>query len=226
MPSLSEQRVGTRRQAMRSWIPISIVALLCVAFVVGVFAVQNSWWTAEDPQPTADQAASDGMSVFSGPGVDFLAREGVVRVKVRTDALPAAELGLEPEAARTIEPIVPVRAVVLGADGAFTVDLVKSFTLTTANDRVDAVELVQDGRGRWTAIYPQLERIAPAWGWTEEQLEQLQTDLATASRNSSAPTYSARLPEVVHKGALVSAEVTIDVDGGDVGLAFTIRTSA
>lgn len=223
MPSPSEQRIRARRRALRSWIPISIVTLLCVGFVVGVIAVQNSWWTAEHPRPAADQAAADGMSVFSGPGVDFLTREGVMRVKVRADSLSADELGLKQRGTQSIEPIVPVRAVVLGADGAFTVDLVQSFTITTTNDRVEAVELVQDGRGMWLAIYPQLERMAPSWGWTAEQLEQLQTDLTTASRNTSAPTYSARLPEVLHKGALVSAEVTIDFDGGDVGLAFTLR---
>ena len=226
MPSRSQHQVRNRRRVLRSWIPISIVALLCVAFVVAVFAVQSSWWADEDPTPATDQVAPDGMSVFSGPGVDFLTRDGALRVKVRADSLPADELGLESEGTQTIEPIVPVRGVVLGADGAFMVDLVRSFTITTANNRVEAIKLVQDGRGMWLSVYPQLERIAPAWGWTKEQLAQLQTDLATASRNGSGPTYSARLPEVVHKGALVSAEVTIDFDGGSVGLAFTIKTAA
>ena len=184
---------------------------------------QNSWWI--DPSsPSEDQQAPDGMSLFGGPGVDFFTRDGTVRVKVRDDSLSATELGLEPDDVKVFEPIVPVGAVVLAADGAFTLDLVKTITVTTSDDRVESVKLVQDGPGMWLSIYPQLKRTAPAWGWTPEQLDQLQTDLATASQQSSSNIYSAALPQVEHKGALVTAEVTIDPNGGTVGLAFTIAS--
>ena len=220
----TDLRVLERRRALRSWIPISIVAAICVAIVVAVIVVQNSWWNDANARPSDDQQASDGMSLLTPAGVDYLTRDGVVRVKLRADALSAAELGLEPNDSQVFEPIVPIRAVVLGADGAFTVELVKSFTITTVDDRVEAVELVQDGKGMWLSIYPQLERIAPSWGWTEEQLDQLQTDLTAASRTTSSPTYSAQLPEVAHKGALVSARVTIEQEDGNIGLAFTVRS--
>ncbi len=221
MPLLSEQRVPTKRRVLLSWLPISIVALLCIGVVVGVIAVQNSWWT-DTSSPSENQQAPDGMSMFGAPGVDFFTRDGTVRVKVDADSLPATELGLDPDAEQVFEPIVPISAVILGADGAFTLDLVKTITVTTSDDRVQSVELVQDGQGMWLSIYPQLQRIAPSWGWTAEQLDQLQTDLTAASRESKSATYSAALPQVEHKGALTSAEITIDPDGGNVGLAFTI----
>lgn len=182
-----------------SWMPISIVALLCIAVVVGVVAVQNSWWT-DTSAPSDDQQAPDGMSMFGDPGVDFFTRDGTVRVKVRADSLPATELGLEPDAAAVFESIVPISAVILGADGAFTLDLVKTITVTTAGNLVESVDLVQDGRGSWLSIYPQLQRIAPSWGWTAEQLDQLQADLTAASRESASSRYSATLPHVEHKG--------------------------
>jgi len=224
MPSLSEQRVPTKRRALLSWLPISIVALMCVAVVVAVIALQNSWWNDADARPSEDQQAVDGMSLFSPAGMDYLTRDGVMRVKVRADSLSATDLGLEPDASQVFEPISPSKAVVLGADGAFTLDLVKSFTITTVDDRVESVSLVQDGPGTWLEIYPQLEKIAAAWGWSDEQLDQLQTDLTTASRTANGATYSAALPEVQHKGALSSAEVTIDQDHGTVGLTFILRT--
>lgn len=223
MPAPSEERRRSkRRRVVLSWIPISIVALICVGVVVGAVAVQNSWWTQADPRPSTDQQASDGMSLFEPPGIDFLTHEGVVRVKVRADSLPASQLGLDVDGTETVEPRVPISAVVLTADGAFNVELVKSFTITTSDNQVTSVELVQDGQGMWLTIYPQLQRIAPSWGWTAQQLEQLRIDLTTASRDTTGPTYSATLPAVEHKGALASAEVTIDTDSGNVGLAFTV----
>ena len=226
MPALSEQQLRARRRTFLSWIPISLVAFVCVLFVVGVIAIQNSWWTSDNPEPAADQAASDGMSVFSDPVVDYFTREGTVRVKVRSDSLSASNLGLEPDAVKTFEPLVPVSAVLLAADGAFTLDLVKAFTITTSNNRVERIELVQDSSGMWLAVYPELGRIAPAWGWTPEQLAQLQADLATASQTTDQTAYSAELPKVTHKGAIVSAEVTVKPNAGNVGLAFTIETGS
>ena len=93
----------------------------------------------------------------------------------------AAELGLDADGTETFEPRVPVKAIALGGDGAFYLDLVDSFTLTTAEDRVQSIELVPDGPGTWQSVSSQLQQVGAEWGWTQDQLDQLQTDLGTAA---------------------------------------------
>ena len=222
MPSLSELRKPTRRRAIMSWIPISIVALICVGIALGAVAMQNSWWTQANPDPSADQQAPDGTSMFDTAGVDYFTRDGVVRIKIRSDGLDASELGLDADGTETFEPRVPVKAIALGGDGAFYLDLVDSFTLTTAEDRVQSIELVPDGPGTWQSVSSQLQQVGAEWGWTQDQLDQLQTDLGTAAQADDAAGYSAQLPQIESRGALVSANVVVDTDSSAVGLSFTI----
>jgi len=214
-------RTDTRRRLL-SWIPISIVALLCIAFVVGAVWMQNSWWTDPDRPADESQQADDGMSLFTGPGMDYLTRQGVVRVRIGPDSLPATELGLEADGSQTFEPITPIRAVAVAPDGSFHVDLVRSFTLTTADNRVESVEFEREANGAWLTVFPDLQRVASAWGWAEADLTQLQDDLAAAARDGNGERYSAWLPLVEHKGAAVSAEVDVDVATPEVTATFLI----
>jgi len=210
------------RSALRSWGPIAIVALLCVGVVIAVIAVQNSWWNDPDRVPSDQQAASDGMSVFTDAGMDFLTREGEVRIKVRADALPASQLGLEPNGTQSFAPLVPIEAVVLGADGAFRVALVRSFTIETRDDRVHSIELLRETNGMWVTVSEQLAREASAWGWTDDDLAALQDALTAASRSASGDRYSAELPAVPHKGALASARIIVDTESPHVTVLFRV----
>jgi hypothetical protein len=196
-----------------------VIAAICIAVIAGAFAMQSSWWTQTSPPPADDQQTSDGMSRFDRAGTDYFTRDGILRLELRPDAAPATELGLEAHASATIEPIVPVTAVVLGADGVFVVDGVGSITLTTVGDQVHSVRLVPESSGSWQSASAELERTALAWGWTAEQIEQLSVDLADAARVSEAGAYSAALPRIAARGADVEAEVTVD---GAVEVALTI----
>lgn len=196
--------------------PISIVALICIGFVVAANVMQNSWWNDRDRPPSADQQASDGMSLFTGAGVDYFTREGIMRVRVGSDAPTATELGLPADGEASFEPLTPVQVIVLAPDGAFHIDLVRSFTVTTEHDHVESVELEPEANGSWLAVLPHLERMSTSWGWTSESLDQLQTDLTAASHSADAEDYSAQLTPVEHKGALVSAEVGVSVQNAGV----------
>lgn len=154
--------------------------------------------------------------------MDYLTRQGVVRVRIGPDSLPATELGLDADGAQTFEPITPIRAVAVAADGSFHVDLVRSFTLTTTNNRVESVELVREANGAWLTVFPDLQRVASFWGWTDADLSHLQDDLTAAAREGDGERYSAQLPLVEHKGAVVSATVDVDVATPEVTATFLI----
>ena len=214
------------RRRLLSWIPISIVALICLGFVVASVLMQTSWWIDEARPASADQEASDGMSTFTEAGVDYLTRQGTLRMRVGSGSLPTSELGLEANESRSFEPIVPIEAVVIAPDGSFHVDLVRSFTVTTSNGEVESVKLVREANGDWLSVFPNLERMAQYWGWTDADLEQLQRDLTAASHDGNGRQYSAELPAVEHNGALVSAQVDIDLPRADVTAAFLISQPA
>lgn len=207
------------RRVVRTWLPTAVIGAICVAVVIGAVAMQNSWWTAPAPKPAADQQAADGMSRFDRAGVDYFTRAGAVRVRIGDDALPADELGLAAEGESTIEPLVPVRAVVL-ADEPLVLEAVSSVSVTSTGNRVTAVTLMPDTGRSWQSVSGELERTALTWGWTEGQLARLSSDLAAAAQGGDGGGYSAALPRIPSRGALVSAAVVVD---GGVTVSFTIE---
>lgn len=205
--TLAEKR---RRKALLSWVPITIVALVCAGFVVGAIAMQNSWWTQDDPTASDDQQMSDGTSRFDRAGVDFFTRQGTMRVKLREDAAPASALGLDADGRQDFAPITPVTAVIVAPDGAFAYELVDSFSLETEGDRVTEVRLLLDGAKTWAGVTSQLQAMAAEWGWTTAQLDQLTQDIGDKMRAGGETVVP--LPSVTVKGATVSAEVAVDTD--------------
>ncbi|WP_124292805.1 hypothetical protein [Microbacterium sp. ABRD28] len=218
-------RTGAKRRLL-SWVPISIVALICLGFVVAVVSMENSWWVDEDRPATADQEASDGMSVFTEAGVDYLTREGRLLMRVGSGSLPSSELGLQANETQSFEPIVPIEAVIVAPDGSFYVDLLRSFTITTSRGEVESVQLVREANGAWLTVFPNLQRTARFWGWTDSDLEQLQRDLTAASHEGNGNQYSAELPAVEHNGALVSAHVDVDLSQSEITATFLISPLA
>lgn len=224
----SSTRIIARRRSRRkllSWIPITIVALLCVGFVVAAVAMQNSWWIDADRPASADQEAADGMSIFTGAGIDYIGRQGLMKIRVTEDALPADELGLPADGSERFEPIVPVTAIILGGDGVFSMDLVRSFTVTTTDGRVDSIELSRVSDGAWLTVFPYLNSVAERWGFTAADVAALQDDLTAASREEGADQYSAAIEPVLHNGALSSAEITVDTRSSQVTVTFEVAVA-
>jgi hypothetical protein len=218
-PSMQQRR--SRRRVL-GWIPTAIGAVICVGVVVAAILMQNSWWNDPERPPAADQRAPDGMSMLGGPGIDYLTRQGALRVRVGPDALAATELGLEANGSQTFEPLTPVQAIVLAPEGSFHVDVIRSFTVVASEDRVQSVQLVPETDGSWLTALAHVQRMAPYWGWTEAEISGLEADLTLASQAGDGRAYSAEIPPVEHKGAMASAEVSVDVSSSEVTTTFIV----
>jgi hypothetical protein len=215
-----------RRHARRrilSWIPISVVALICAGFVVGAVTMQDSWWTDPEPTAAADQRTPKGMSMFTGTGVDYLSREGFVRIELRDSAEPATTLGLDADGTRTITPIVPVDTLILAEDGVLDLDLVREIVIETADDAVSAVHLRTDNDGAWTGAYAEVASVASDWGYTAADLAKLRDTLTDRAQAADGDAYAAALDPRTHLGAAVSAEIAVDQRAASVTATFTMR---
>ena len=213
-------RLTRRQRRALSWVPITVVAIICVAVAWGALSIQNSWWTDPAQTPSTDQVTDDGMSTFTRAGVDYLTRQGVVRIDLRETAEPAASLGLPASGSQQVEPLVPVRAILLGDDGVASVELVEALTLTTDADSVTTVELRPVAPTSWTAAVGQLREDAETWGWREEDFSRLEEEL-TAASGASDGEYAAALPPVTANGMTIGAMVTIRGEDAPVGLSYT-----
>lgn len=218
-PSVQQRR---SRRRLLGWIPTALAAVICVGVVVAAILMQNSWWNDPERPPAADQRAPDGMSMLGGPGIDYLTRQGALRVRVGPDALAATELGLEANGSQTFEPLTPVQAIVLAPDGSFHVDVIRSFTVVASEDQVQSVQLVPESDGSWLTALSQVQQLAPYWGWTEAEISRLEADLTLAAQAGDGRAYSAEIPPVEHKGAMASAEVSVDVSSSEVTTTFIV----
>jgi hypothetical protein len=215
------RRRHTRRRLL-SWIPISVVALICAGFIVGANTMQDSWWTDPEPTAAADQRSPSGMSVFTGTGVDYLSREGFVRIELRDGAEPATALGLDADGTRTITPIVPVDALVLAEDGVLHLDLVREIVIETTDDAVSAVRVRTDNDGAWTGAYAEVANVASDWGYTDADLATMRDALTDRAQAADGNAYAATLDARTHLGATVSAEIAVDQRAASVTATFTI----
>lgn len=200
-----------RDRFVRYWLaPLAlVVAAGVVAAALVVFA--NSWWVDRDRAPTSDQRAPDGSSLFTGPGVDYLSATGVVIIRVGDESLPAAELGLDDDGERTIDPDIPLQVRLLGDTGAFVLESAELVRVTTDGGRVTRVETRPWGAANFRELIALLESRAENVGWTAHDLARFQDDLTAAQREGDGELYSAELAGRSDIGATVSARITVDL---------------
>ncbi len=135
--------------------------------MLATFAVQGSWWAEEKPSASADQKASDGSSILTDAGFDYVNVEGIVRVRIGEGALPAEELGMGANAEKSAEFRGPVRAVVAGGEDVYVVDDVGGLTAVSRNGELASVTLMFDSPGTWSDSVEQVQALAPTFGWDE-----------------------------------------------------------
>ena len=127
--------ISARTRSLLTWLPATILLVVIGLVVLATFAVQGSWWAEEKPAASADQKASDGSSILTDAGFDYVNVEGIVRVRIGEGALPAEELGMGANAEKSAEFRGPVRAVVAGGEDVYVVDDVGGLTAVTPERR-------------------------------------------------------------------------------------------
>jgi hypothetical protein len=161
--------------------------------------------------------------VFTSPGIEYATATGLLIIRVSDEALDAAELGLDDDAVRTVDPEVPVEVRLLGADGALVIELVDAVSVTTVDGAIARVEVAPWGSGQYREYSALLESRAETIGWTPDDLSKLESDLSAAQRASDDGTYSAQLPPRRKIGAEVTALLSVDLDSAYTSLVIVVE---
>ncbi|MFJ6652240.1 hypothetical protein ACIQLJ_05510 [Microbacterium sp. NPDC091313] len=215
---------SARQRRLRRRILLGIgtgaVVAVCAAFFLTAYLVSTSWWNQDAPAPSTQQQAPDGTSMLDQSGVDYFTRTGTARIRIGEGALPADQVGLEPDDVRTIRPIAPIVVIVQAPEGEFRLGQVSALTVETSGDRVVRVGVVPGSSGAWPWIIAGLEHAAPSWGWTEADLADLRSRIAAGTADAGVTVES--LPSVEHLGARASATVRIDVDTPSTTVEYSV----
>ncbi|MFC0678166.1 hypothetical protein ACFFGH_09975 [Lysobacter korlensis] len=205
------ERVPSRRRRLLSWLPsILLVTLMAVAGFVTV-AINNSWWVDPNPVAGADQTAPGGSSIFTGAGVDYLSRTGLVVIRMDSGAaLPAEQLGLEPDGERSIASERPLRVQVFGPDGALVVQDARQVTLSTEAGELIRVDVVVPVGGNFTSAHAQLTQVADLYGWSAEELETMLDEIGAAKRDDPDSPATASVGPGGEVGLAVTATLLAD----------------
>lgn len=178
---------------------------------IAVVGFNSSWWREPSRAPSTDQVAADGTSVFTPAGQDFFTRTGWVSIDLREGRSTATSLGLPAEGVTEVEPLVPITLVALGAEGA-AVEYVDVIRISTADDRVTAVEARSASIFGYRALRGHLASRAAGYGWPEGEVDRLDERLAAAA--SGEGPYSARTDAGTALDLTVVAEVVVDPAAG------------
>lgn len=115
---------------MLSWPPPTLVILACAAFCFGAYLMNTCWWVETDPQPSSNQEAPDGSSMFGSAGVDYFTRTGLVHINVGPGSPRASSLGFAPNGRTTISPLIPLRFNIEAPEGQLAISRVSTVSVT------------------------------------------------------------------------------------------------
>lgn len=218
-------KVSTRTRALLSWLPATALVLIIGAIVLGSFAMQQSWWVQPDRAPSDDQRATDGGSLFSDAGLDYVNVDGTLRVRLGDGGLPASQLGLSADGDRDATLRRPVRAVVATGDEVRTLYGIENLRVATAADGVTELVLSPAPPGDWIDARALLAQLAPDWGWDATTLDVLDEGLAEFTRDNTEGTFVAETaPAAADGGVEVVGRLIFDRASGGTGveLVFTV----
>ena len=217
--------VSARTRTLLTWLPAGILVVVIGAVVFGAFAIQGSWWTEETPTASADQKASDGSSMLTDAGFDYVNVEGTLRVRIGEGGLSAQELGLPVDGEKSAEFRRPVKAVIAAGDEVYVLDDVSSLTATSADGRLVSVSLSPDVVSGWSGAVATLRALAPQFGWDAAQLATVDSDLAAFNRDGTAPTFTVTIGPS-EGPAQITGELVFDRASGQAPVTITFAEPA
>lgn len=213
---------SARTRSLLTWLPATILVVVIGLIVLATFAVQGSWWAEENPAASADQKASDGSSMLTDAGFDYVNVEGVVRVRVGEGSLPADELGMPADGEKSAEFRRPVRAIMAGGDDVYVVDDIAGLTAVTRNGELATVTLAFDGAGTWSDAVNRVSALAPTFGWDQAQIDGLDDELAEFNRSGGGDVFTAVVGPS-SGGAQVTATLTFYAGSGATPVTLTFE---
>jgi hypothetical protein len=213
---------SARTRSLLTWLPATILVVVIGLIVLATFAVQGSWWAEENPAASADQKASDGSSMLTDAGFDYVNVEGVVRVRVGEGSLPADELGMPADGEKSAEFRRPVRAIMAGGDDVYVVDDIAALTAVTRNGELATVTLAFDGAGTWSDAVNRVSALAPTFGWDQAQIDGLDDELAEFNRTGEGDVFTAVVGPS-SGGAQVTATLTFYAGSGATPVTLTFE---
>lgn len=215
--------ISARTRTLLTWLPASILAVVIGVVVIASLAIQESWWTQENPSASADQKAPDGSTMLTDAGFDYVNVEGVVRVRLGEGGLSATELGLPADGEKSAEFRRPVRAVVAAGDDVHVLDDIAALAAVAERDRVVSVTLSPDVVRGWTGALEYLRALAPEFGWDASQLEPLDEELAEFNRSGEGETFTATIGPSAEGAARVTGTLVFDRVSGATPVTITFE---
>lgn len=215
--------ISARTRTLLAWLPATILAVVIGIVVVASLAIQESWWTQENPPPSADQKASDGSSMLTDAGFDYVNVEGVVRVRVGEGGLPATDLGLPADGEKSAEFRRPVRALVAAGDEVHALDDIASLTAVAEGGRLVSLTLRPDVVRGWTGALDYLRALAPEFGWEASQLDPLDQELGEFNRSGEGETFTASIGPSTAGAAKVTGTLVFDRASGATPVTITFE---
>lgn len=213
---------STRTRSLLTWLPATILVVAIGLIVLATFAVQGSWWTEENPAASTDQKASDGSSMLTDAGFDYVNVEGIVRVRIGEGALPAEQLGMSADTEKSAEFRRPVRAIIAGGDDVYVVDDIAGLTAVTERGELASVTLAFDSPGTWTDAVTLVRALAPTYGWDRAQIDSLEDQLADFNRDGTGDAFTAVIGPS-DGGARVTATLAFDRGSGTTPVTLTFE---
>lgn len=215
--------VSARTRTLLTWLPATILAVVIGAVVIASLAIQGSWWTQDDPPASADQKASDGSSMLTDAGFDYVNVEGVVRVRIGEGGLPATELGLPADGEKSAQFRRPVRALVAAGDEVHALDDIASLTAVAEGDRLVSLTLSPDVVRGWSGALDYLRALAPEFGWDASQLATLDEELGEFNRSGEGETFTASIGPSTGGAATATGTLVFDRASGATPVTITFE---
>ena len=182
---------SARTRSLLTWLPATILVVIIGLIVLATFAVQGSWWAEDRPTASTDQKATDGSSMLTDAGFDYVNVEGLLRVRVGDGALTAQELGMPADGEKSAEFRRPVRAVVAGGEDVYVVDDIAALSAVAQDGELASVTLTFDNPGTWSDAVDKVQELAPTYGWDEAQIAGLDAQLAEFNRSGTGDAFTA-----------------------------------
>ena len=213
--------ISARTRTLLTWLPATILAVVIGCVVIASLAIQESWWTQENPAASSDQKAVDGSTMLTDAGFDYVNVEGVVRVRIDESTLTATELGLPADGAKSADFRRPVRALIAAGDEVHVLDDIASLTATAEQDRLVTLTLTPDVVRGWTGALDYLRALAPEFGWDVAEIDSLDEEIGEFNRSGEGETFTASIGPSAEGTVRVTAELTFDRSSGATPVTIT-----